>query len=752
MAERPTAPESLVAKFDQVKTTSDLIRVINELPDTTTFLLANEPRGVDIAPRGKDALYELCSAISLFAGNSSLRHGTGPDSRADRDAFLDHLIKESVIEDGEESLALINAIRRTLIDDYPEYGDGTAKKVPPGEPAPDLPSEPAPFELDDDAKRALEGLGWPPKMIERLTPEKAESILVQRKSYIVLRKVPSVPKAPPAPKLPQVSKSSAKSTTADLSKLMPKKPAAAATAAPAAPTAAATTAVPAEVLTPEAAALNTFDQNPAFRTFFARYPDAEEVIAAQNVEEIEKRRRVFTIKDKLAKDLYELANGAIKGDFLLDFDNPASGLPENQQSKFQEYVDTEAIERPDQLLTLAEQLETRQVLQKNIATEKATLDQLGSIGVLEAAEREALDLKKHLEIAGESARRDTLFAVLPHAVEVGFNKIAHRFNKWRGGWEGQTEATVAAEFEAEKAAILKGRAEDAVTKEEALQLVELKMKERAKVAGLKRHQALGERMVRLADQAYSREVVKDTFGIDLGLANPFSSPINYSLAWWTEHPEIREKMEGVEASIAEIRAKKQTIEHLGKKLAETTVALEALRTATYAELPPTIALVQYAQAQIANTLSSFGADSALEDLQMVYDYATLLESRGPKGENTGVAPFERVVDLAGTADRLHEAVVAQWGKRVFDIFTKTAINKKGAVGEMEKAIKKILKQDAIGRFSSEEEKRDVVKNLIEQVWRNIDPKKGDGKERRMALIGVMVSCGLLKKGQKITTS
>ncbi len=607
----------------------------------------------------------------------------------------------------------------------------------------------------------LHDLGWPDAAIRRLGEEGVKSILATQKRYIKL--VPG--STPGAVKVAPVAAGATKSTSANvsgganaspkpeqapanLSKLMPRAAAPAETAATApasAPApernAAATAATAGGTGTPETIA-QILDSDPSFRTFFAQYAEAEYLLEQQNTAEIEKRRRAFVIKDQLATILYQQANGAIKGDFLLDFENPDSNLPKNQRAEFQKYVDREVLERPDQLLELAERFGRSQVLAREIATKKTELEALGGKEVLLAAEAQQLEMKRHLEAGLERTRRDSLFNLIPRALVVRMVKMAYKINGYLG-WKDLTEEKIRAEDLAKRNAILKGRTNDQLSKEEAFDLQDLDTQTDARLAGLKRHNALGDLGLRIGEQQKSIRYLKSGLGMSIGVF----SPITYSPTWWTEHPEMKAQLDKTEAALAEIRQKKQTVEQAEINLTQLMANLEALRTDSLAEIPPTIALVQYAQAQIRNTITSFSEDTAVEDLERIADYITLLANKD--GKNTGKEPFEAIQDTSEVADRLHEAIVAQWGKRVFEVFSKTALNRTGALAEMEKTVTALLRKGAIGKYDDDGSKRAIVKDLLAAAFKKIDPTKGDGKERRMALMGVMINCGLLKKGEKL---
>ncbi|MEI6345735.1 MAG: hypothetical protein WCO79_00640 [bacterium] len=763
MAERPKAPESLTTKFNAVNNSEQLCAALDAIPATTTFLITDVPRGQDIAPGDKGAVIKLVQQLFEFADASTMRTDSDITGRT---SFLEQLIKESVIEDGEEALSLIKAIQRAMLSEFPEYGDGAVSGQPtsptPGVPQP-TPGEvlvlPAAFEFNDVARDALGALGWPVEMIDRLTPEKAEKILKEQKPYVVLKKVPAAPKVAPtvppqptpkarpsaqkpaAPSAPAVLLTPKGQAAADLSRLLPKKPevvvAAAATSATGAPAA------------PGIETIATVFDSPEFRAFIAKTPNAQELMLRQDMAEIGLYKKAFEIKDKLATDLYVLANGAIKGDFLLDFENSASNLPKNGKAEFQKYVDAEALERPEQLLNLATQLETRQVLEKNIGTAKAEFERLGGKDLFDKAEREAAEMKQHLERAHESTRRDSLVGYVPHGLHLAYLRLSHWvYERW-AGWEGQTEATVKADFEQQRKDFLIKHPEATLTPSERSDLNKITQNEIVKLAGLKEHQKLGERMVEVSEWGVSREKLKGG-SVKLGLG----SLTSYSPSWWTAHPDIARELDAVNGRLADIRQRKQTIEQAEKNLADITASFETIRTSVYAELPPTIALVRYAQVQIKNTLTSFTADTAVEDLQRIYDYAIFLgenqRQSSDVGKNTGKSAFAlmNTAEVRVAENKIHEAIVAQWGRQVLDVFAKTNLNKKGAGAEMEKTIKALLKKEAIGQYRNEDEKIAVVKALLVEAFKKIDPAKGDGQERRLVLMGVMINCGLLKPGEK----
>lgn len=743
MAETPRGVESLVPDFTTVQNAKELLRELKKIPDgEQPFMAAAEPYSTDVSYRDREFLAGLLENMFQYADASSTRKGTP----AERTSFLEKLISETLYDDGAASAAFIAAVRRAIIAEFPEYaGTPSVESATPGAPAAATVPEATAFILGTvtpEMQQSLVDLGYPAKVVSRMTLERAQEVLAAGKTYLIPKAVPAKPPVVPAP-----APAPKAQLPADLSRLMSTKaetvvsPAPASASAPGTPSA----QPPVPPVAPEAALLNTLDQDPAFRSFFARVPNGDELLAAQNVAAIETYRQAFAIKNQLATDLYELANGAITGDFLLDFENPASNLPKNAKAEFQRYVDAEALERPEQLLKLAEDFQARQVLEKNIATAKAEVERLGGKNLFDQAEREALEIQGHLERVHESTRRNTITGFIPHGVHLAFLKVAHTVNEW-AGWKGQTEVSIRDEFAKKREALLSGRVEADLSATEKVAFNELSQKEMAKIEGLKKHQLLGDRMVEVSQQGASRAKLSAD-GVKLGLG----SMTTYSPAW-IHHPQIAQKLKEVNERLAGIRQRKQTIEQMEQNLAATTQIFEVARASLYKkDLPPTIALVKYAQAQIKNTLTSFTSDTAVEDLQRIYDYALLLSSRGEVGAVTGAKPFEDIVDFAQTADKLHEAIVSQWGKRVFDIFEKTSLNKKGAIAEMEKTIKDILKQKAIGGYDAESKKAEIVKNLLTEAFKKIDPAKGDGKERRMALIGVMISCGLLKKGEKITT-
>ncbi|MEK7645158.1 MAG: hypothetical protein AAB391_02480 [Patescibacteria group bacterium] len=729
--------------FDEAGTLTDVYTMLEKMGDAY-FTVRSRKEGVPAARliSAKTVLATLRKDIPKML--NELRRA----EIADRQEKLDEFFKTIPAQYNLRSAVKV-FIRGYLRDEKIVLKEATQE---PGEVVPPEAAQPGvapevvrPTRTRREKLRTLHELGWPDSAIRKLGEDGVKSALTTQQRYpaSAVKTPASVPGAPTVTGTPTASVPPTLTTPlvpptptfapANLGKLMPKTPEASAAATAAA------------AVTGSETLVGILDDNPEFRAFFAKVANAEQLLEDQNTLEIEKYRKAFAIKDKLATDLYELANGAIKGDFLLDFDNPDSNLPKNgkeARKTFQEYVDAEALERPEQLLNLATQLETRGVLEKNIATAKAEVDRLGGKDFFNQAEQDALDLKKHLERVHESTRRDSVSGWIPNFVESRMLKTMYWMSE-KAGWKEQTEATIAADFSVKRDGVLKGRTVDALDVWEKLALDKVNMAEKAKLAGLKRHQALGERMVEASQQGVSRAALEGS-KINLGLG----SLLTYN-PFWKHHPEVAQKLLDVEATLAEIRQKKQTIEQAEQSFAQVTQQFESLRTATYTELPPTIALVRYAQAQIKNTLTSFTADTAVEDLQRIYEYMLLLD--GNRGTETGADPFQEIANIAEMADKLHEAIVAQWGNRVFAVFEKTAINKKGAIADMEKMIQNILKQEAIGGMGAESQKAKIMKGLLAEAFKKIDPTKGDGRERRMALMGVMINCDLLKKGEKITT-
>ncbi len=750
----PTRPETKEAlDFDEAATLSEVYRILEEMGSKTFMIRARGGNGV-VAEQlisADTVLDNLKSGIPRII--SELRSAAIAERKGRLDDFFKGIpsqhnlrsavkvfVKGYLRENGVELKATPQAIER---QEAPEATSSIS-----------TPEAVRPLRVRKEKLLNLHELGWPNSAIRKLGEDGVKSVLATQKRYIVLTpgatsgavKVSTVQVAPPpAASAPSPAPMLEETAPADLSRLMPRKPdvAAANAAANVSSTEAAGTATTAAASVEN---LVSVLDDPEFRTFIAKAPNAEALIERQDAAEIGLYKKAFEIKNKLAADLYELANGAIKGDFLLDFENPASNLPKNAKAEFQRYVDAETLERPGQLLKLAENLQLRQVLEKNIATAKAEIDRLGGKQFFEEAETEALYLKQHLERAHESTRRDSVAGYIPQGIHLGFLKMMYTAREW-AGWKGQTEGSVKEEFEKKREALLNGRAEADLMVWEKLRFDKIQQNEAAKLAELKRHEALGERMVQVSQWGLSREKLKGD-GLKFGLGTITS------YGPWIEHPGVARELEGVNMKLAEIRQKKQTIEQAEKNLADISAHFEAIRTSTYAELPPTIALVKYAQAQIKNTLTSFTADTAIEDLERIHDYAALLSERNPgtKGANTGAGgPFESAQEEAVFVNRLHEAIVAKWGKRLFEVFANTAINKKGAIGEMEKSVKALLGKETIGVEGRATEKAVIVKGLLVEAFKKIDPTKGDGKERRIALVGVMISCGLLKKGEKITT-
>jgi|GEM_PF-2239678 len=722
MAERPIGTESALADFASVKSKVDLLRELAKMPDTETIIAAAEPYSDDILPRDRDFLIGLIEALFAFAEASSLR--SGADIVA-REAFLKKLIDGTIVSDGGVSDEIIPAIRRAIIAEYPEYTGvvGTAVSAPS---APS--STPTPAAV-------------PPTPTPAPRPAPVRLTLQSRPATPV--STPPAPRSAPAPT--SAPSAPARPAPANLQKLMEKNTTAAHTAntghgvAPAEVPAAASVVATAS---PETIS-RVLDEHPDFRAFFAKADRAEQLVREQDLAGIETYRRAFAIKDKLATDLYELANGAIEGDFLLDFENPDSHLPKNQRAEFQRYVDTEALERPEQLLNLAFQLETRQVLEKNIATAKAEIERFGGKDLFDTAEQEAMYLKEHLERAHENTRRDSIAGFIPHSLHYGFLKMAYSVGEWLG-WKGQTEDQITHEFATKREALLSGRTEDALSVPEKDALAKLQQGEATKLTEFKRHEALGERMVEVAQQGVSRARLKGD-GIRLGLG----SALTYS-PLWLHHPDIARQLDDVNIRLAGIRQRRQTIEQAEQNLATIMQSFEAMRGSVYRELPPTVALVKYAQAQVRNTLTSFTEDTAIEDLQRIYDYAHFLD-----GNSKTFDTFEAFSDagelLGEKLETLHEAILAQWGKRVFEIFGKSSLQKKGVIAEMEKGIRDVMGQSTIGGLATELDKKNFMKDLLISTFKKIDPAVGDGKERRLAMVGVMINCGLLKKGENITT-
>lgn len=760
----PGAVEAADANFANVQSRADLFRELAKLPAAETVLAAAEPYSYDIMPRDKQFLSRLVETIFQFAEASSLRRG---GSSSERNAFLEKLITESVITDGSISDQIIPAIRRAIVAEFPEYGEAAAATAPQ-EPAPPEPPEQVPvdlLEVTDEMRGQLASLGYPAKVVESLKGERAKEIIAAGKAYLQPRVVRRAAPAAPANPAPAAAAAAApgagappatapvplRPRPADLAKLMRKR------VVVEAPTVSTATAVPANApgtppaqppaqppLTPEATLMKALDQDPAFRAFFARIPNHEILLETQDLATVEIYRQAFTVKNKLATDLYELANSAIKGDFLLDFENPDSHLPKTGKAEFQRYVDSEALERPQQLLKLAENLQARQVLEREIAAKKAEINTFDAKDTILNAERAAEEVKRQLELVHESTRRDKLSAFVPHVVEKYFWKMAYKLNAW-AGWGKKTEATIKTAYDEKRARILAGRTEDQLNAEEALELVETNTAERAELEGLKSHEKLGERMVMAGKEADARAFAKKEYKIKVGIFDTKTySPI------WIHHPDVAVKLKEVQADLDRIRSKKQTLEQLEMSVANTSHYLAALRTGVERELPPTIALVKYAQAQIRNTLTSFAADTAPEDLQRIYDYQLMLdEKRRVARLQTDADPFEGMDNVAEVADRLHEAIVARWGQRLFEVFANTALNKKGAIGEMEKVVKGLLQGEAIGAKADAGSKRDIVKGLLIEAFKKIDTTKLDGKERRLAIVGVMISCGLLAKGERV---
>lgn len=740
MAELPHGKESLVADFTTVKNAADLLRELKKIPNgEQPFMAAAEPYSNDITYRDSSFLGGLLDNMFQYAEASSMRQG----SPAEKAAFLDKLISETLYDDGGAT-AFIAAVRRAIVAEFPEFADTSEASAAAVETPAAIPENIAsvPLMITREMRQALADLGYPTKVVDGMIPERAQEVIGVGKMYLKpkvaggTKPAGSAPAPTPAP-APTVSPApvvSAHPAPADLAKLMAKK----AEVVPVAATSAASAEATATSLN-----ITSVLDNPEFRAFFAKSDKAEELLQNQDLAAIETCHRAFVIKDRLATDLYELANGAIKGDFLLDFENPASNLPKNQRAEFQRYVDKEALERPEQLLNLAFQLETRQVLEKNIATAKAEIAQLGVKEFFDEAEREALEMKTHLERAHESTRRDRIAGYIPHDLHLGFLKMTYKVREWVG-WKGQTEGSIQDDFRKKREALLNGRAEADLMAWEKLAFNKLVQSEAAKLGEMKRHNALGERMVEVSQQGLSRAKLAGD-GVNLGLG----SLLTYS-PFWGHHPEIVRELENVNGRLAEIQKRKQTIEQVEHNLVSLTQSFEAIRTSAYKELPPTIALVKYAQAQVRNTLTSFTADTAAEDLQRIYNYGLLLSE--DRAMFSVFDTFSEAGETPGAAlDKIHEAIVAQWGKRVFEVFSKTAINKKGSAAEIEKTIKAILDQESIGGVDWPATKVAVVKNLVDEAFKKIDPTKGDGKERRLLLMGVMINCGLLKKGEKITT-
>lgn len=730
--------------FDKAETLSDVYRMLEEMgvkPFTTRSRAVGEAVAKVHLTSAKTMAENLRRGIPALT--NELRQAALADRKAIFEAFFKTIPSQYNLRQAVK--AFVRGYLResgiALNEKAPQVGEG-AELPQVTEPENQPETTPQRTAVRKAKMLNMHALGWTDAAIKKLGEDGVKAVLAsQTRAPAVTPRPAATAAVPPAPTTPTpvaapqpaAAVPTPRQAPADLSQLMQNAPDRVSAAG----------TVDAAQVASESTNITSALDNPEFRAFFAKSDKAEELLQNQDVAAIETCHRAFVIKDKLATDLYELANGAIKGDFLLDFENTASNLPKNQRAEFQRYVDKEALERPEELLNLAFQLETRQVLEKNIATAKAEMAQLGGKEFFDEAEREALEMKTHLERAHESTRRDRIAGYIPHDLHLGFLKMTYKVREWVG-WKGQTEGSIQDDFRKKREALLNGRAEADLMAWEKLAFNKLVQAEAAKLAEMKRHNALGERMVEVSQQGLSRAKLAGD-GINLGLG----SLLTYS-PFWGHHPEIVRELENVNGRLAEIQKRKQTIEQVEQNLASLTQSFEAIRTSAYKELPPTIALVKYAQAQVKNTLTSFTEDTAVEDLQRIYEYALLLDSGS--GTFDKFAAFSEVGESpAMSVDRLHEAIVAQWGKRVFEVFKKTALNKSGAVAEMEKVITDLLKREAIGGVGAESGKVKIVKGLLTEAFKKIDPAVGDGKERRMALIGVMINCGLLKKGEKITT-